>query len=63
MGEWYLNEKCVGKTLGEITEGGAVVTELPLVEPCCLAEPEITCYYSDKPSKTTCNGSPTIDKG
>mmetsp|Transcript_33857 Transcript_33857/g.51034 ORF Transcript_33857/g.51034 Transcript_33857/m.51034 type:complete len:256 (+) Transcript_33857:69-836(+) len=64
MGEWYLNEKCVGKTLGEIVEDGAEATELPLVEPCCLMEPEITCYYSDKPSKTIkCKESPTIDKG
>lgn len=62
MGEWFLDEKCVGKTksdiLGNENDGG-----LALVEKCCLAEPKIQCWYSDKPSKLPlCKKSPTIDK-
>jgi hypothetical protein len=30
---------------------------------CCLAQPNITCSYSDKPSKIPCRDSPPIDKG
>ena len=30
---------------------------------CCLANPNITCWYRDKPSLNPCKGSPPIDKG
>lgn len=30
---------------------------------CCLPQPNITCFYRDKPSKIPCRDSPPIDKG
>ena len=53
MGEWFLDKQCVGKTKSEIGD----------VPSCCLKEPAITCYYSDKPSKIRCDDSPRLDKG
>lgn len=61
MGEWYLNEKCIGETKGTIA--GNTTSPLALIQPCCLADAAITCHYKDKPSKIPCNDSPPIDKG
>ena len=64
MGEWYVNSKCVGKTRGTIFgEEREIFLETPLVEPCCLVEPDIICHYSDKQSKISCKDSLSIDKG
>ncbi|KAL3905894.1 MAG: hypothetical protein SGILL_009494 [Bacillariaceae sp.] len=30
---------------------------------CCLAQPNITCHYKDKPSKIPCHNSPTVVEG
>lgn len=66
MGEWYLNERCIGKEVHEIIDGNSGNSESNadglLVGQCCSAEPQITCYYADKPSKVPCNDSPTIDR-
>jgi hypothetical protein len=56
MGEWYVKESCLGKTVQEI--GGDNVRES-----CCAAEALISCHYRDKPSKIPCKDSPPIDKG
>jgi hypothetical protein len=58
MGEWFVNDQCVGKKAHEIAsaEGGSLSN-------CCSAEPIITCYFRDKPSKVPCPDSPSIDKG
>ena len=53
MGEWFLDDRCAGKTKNQIGH----------VPDCCLAEPAITCHYRDKPSKIPCPGKPVIDKG
>jgi len=53
VGFWYLNERCIGKTLNEI--GGNANT-------CCLAEPNVVCHYRDKPSVIPCKDSRPIDK-
>jgi len=54
MGEWYLNEQCIGKQAQDVAHGS-------LVSDCCSAEPLITCHYKDKPSKIPCRDSPNID--
>jgi hypothetical protein len=61
MAEWYLNDKCVNKTLSEIVEGegGSGITG----DGCCAAAPIVSCHYRDKPSKIPCRDSPPIDKG
>jgi hypothetical protein len=65
LGEWYLNDKCVGKEAHEIS--GAESEEKGkskygiLSNHCCSAEPIITCHYRDKPSKIPCPNSPSID--
>jgi hypothetical protein len=62
MGEWYLQDKCVGSTVPQIT-GKETVSNGGLLDSCCAAEPIITCHYRDKPSKIPCKDSPPIDKG
>ena len=62
LGEWYLKDECVAKTGSDILGDGTTVEHGSLVEPCCSAEPIITCFYKDKPSKIPCNDSPPIDK-
>jgi hypothetical protein len=65
LGEWYLNDRCVGKEAREIS--GAESEEKGkskygiLSNHCCSAEPIITCHYRDKPSKIPCPNSPSID--
>jgi hypothetical protein len=54
LGEWYTSPKA-----GLELSADSTCTGLD----CCLVKPEITCHYSDKPSKIPCNDSPTIDKG
>lgn len=63
LGEWYVKDKCVGKTATDILGGSSSLEKLALVEPCCAAEPIFSCHYQDKPSKLPCKGSPNIDKG
>lgn len=55
MGEWYVNDQCVGKTANETAGDGRSLSD------CCSAKPIITCYYRDKPSKVPCPDSPLID--
>ena len=61
MGEWYLNDKCAdGKDLHVILGGNSKFGVVS--NHCCSAEPIITCFYQDKPSKIPCPDSPFIDK-
>ncbi|KAL9188758.1 hypothetical protein ACHAXT_007136 [Thalassiosira profunda] len=58
MGEWYMQDECVGKEAHEINGGD------DLAKHCCSAEPLITCHYRDKPSKIPCPDAPLItEKG
>eukprot|EP00536_Pseudo-nitzschia_multiseries_P007915 jgi/Psemu1/305317/fgenesh1_kg.191_\ len=52
LGEWYVMEK------NQITTDSA--STCVGIE-CCLAVPNITCHFSDKPSKIPCLDSPRID--
>jgi len=62
LGEWYVNDACVGTTVHEILGGeSSSVGVAPLVEPCCAIEPLFSCHYRDKPSKLPCKTSPPID--
>jgi hypothetical protein len=63
MGKWHVNENCVAKKSADIS--GLIDSDevAPLIEPCCLLEPEIICHYSDKPSIIPCMDSPPIDEG
>lgn len=73
MGEWFVNEKCIGVKKQDIlsldndnpedtaADGGD--EPLAVANRCCLAEPKIQCHYRDKPSKIPlCKKSPPIDK-
>ncbi|KAL7453075.1 hypothetical protein ACHAWC_004763 [Mediolabrus comicus] len=62
LGEWYVNEQCVGKSADDILGGSELPEGMPLVEPCCAAEALFSCHYKDKPSKLPCKESGTIDK-
>ena len=72
MGQWYVDDKCISKTRDSILtvdptseengENNAVSNHL-IIEPCCLAEPNIVCHYRDKPSIIPCTESDPIDKG
>jgi len=59
MGEWYLKQQCIGKEARGIME--ATGAHGDLIQPCCSAEPIITCHFIDKPSKIPCPDSPKID--
>ncbi|KAL7429074.1 hypothetical protein ACHAXM_001525 [Skeletonema potamos] len=59
IGQWYVQEACVGKHYNEIVGGDSSV---PLSTHCCLAEPLVKCHYKDKPSKIPCNDSPLLDQ-
>lgn len=67
MGNWYLNDKCIGSTADKIRGGQAVDSDKrklgDLLQPCCSKEPLISCFYRDKPSIVKCNDSPNLDKG
>eukprot|EP00581_Thalassiosira_minuscula_P007713 CAMPEP_0183709788 /NCGR_PEP_ID=MMETSP0737-20130205/5760_1 /TAXON_ID=385413 /ORGANISM="Thalassiosira miniscula, Strain CCMP1093" /LENGTH=569 /DNA_ID=CAMNT_0025937981 /DNA_START=346 /DNA_END=2051 /DNA_ORIENTATION=- len=62
LGEWYVTDKCVGKTAQNILGSGVALDGTVLVEPCCAREPIFSCHYRDKPSKLPCKSSPPIDK-
>jgi hypothetical protein len=51
LGEWYLQERCINKSVNEFN-----------MEGCCSAEALYQCHYRDKPSKEACKKSPPIDK-
>jgi Nucleotide-diphospho-sugar transferase len=55
MGEWYLKPECAGRSARDIRGGVSV-------DGCCSFQPEVTCYYRDKPSKIPCREFPPIDK-
>ena len=57
MGEWFVDEKCVSKSVEEmeLEDGKDVPSQ------CCSAEPILKCHYRDKPSKNSCKDSPPID--
>lgn len=62
MGEWYVNEQCVHKSLKEIP--GLDPTDKDSYEStCCSAEPLFKCHFRDKASKFPCHDSPNIDAG
>jgi hypothetical protein len=66
LGEWYVNDQCIGKDVHEITgiaggEGG-VMKNGTLSANCCSAEPLFKCHYRDKPSKIPCPDSPYTTK-
>ena len=66
MGEWYLQNTCIGSTKDKILRGKADevgTTSTTMTALCCSTEPLITCHYRDKPSKIPCKDSPPIDKG
>lgn len=52
MGQWYVQESCIGETLSSL--------QFPASQ-CCTAEPLIKCHYRDKPSSIPCKDSPLID--
>ncbi len=68
MGQWYVNDSCIGSTKASILksdeeDGEVISSQDVLFEPCCLPEPNIVCHYRDKPSKIPCRDKEPIDKG
>lgn len=62
FGEWHLQEACVAKTADDIKKINTGTDDINIVNTCCSLEPLIVCHYKDKPSKSSCNDSPSIDK-
>jgi len=63
LGQWFVNEQCVGKNAEEILGGVEIQTGIPLFEPCCAAEALVSCHYKDKASVNSCKGKgENIDK-
>ena len=72
MGEWYVQEACVHKTVPDILGSTSTTTttttvtvqqQEQFISTCCSKEPIISCHYRDKPSVIPCKDSPPIDKG
>ena len=63
MGEWYVDDQCVGKTTHEIaSESLASTTPVGgLTEHCCLGTANFKCHFRDKPSLHNCRDSPALD--
>jgi hypothetical protein len=61
LGEWFLEDRCIQKTVQEMLPGSTNTTDL---QPrCCSAKAIVTCHYRDKPSIIPCHGSPAVEKG
>jgi hypothetical protein len=54
LGEWYTTGPEDGMTAASDCSG---------LDCYCLSEPNITCHYSDKPSKIPCRSSPAVVEG
>eukprot|EP00979_Chaetoceros_neogracilis_P002960 scaffold493_cov258-Chaetoceros_neogracile.AAC.8 len=63
MGQWYTNDACIAHTKNDIMGNHDMAEGDSLLEPCCLAEPNIVCHYRDKPSKIPCRDVDPIDEG
>jgi Nucleotide-diphospho-sugar transferase len=65
LGYWYISPTCLDEsyqpTYYNNSATGTVENQLDIA--CCVARPEPTCHYRDKPSKIPCTQSPGIDKG
>ena len=65
MGEWYVNDQCIGKTLNDIQSPSGTSSEqdvASLSEACCSSSPNFQCHYRDKPSLHDCSTSPALDQ-
>mmetsp|Transcript_1224 Transcript_1224/g.2043 ORF Transcript_1224/g.2043 Transcript_1224/m.2043 type:complete len:628 (-) Transcript_1224:58-1941(-) len=64
IGQWFVNEQCVGKKVEEILGSSEMQAGTSLlVEPCCAAEALVSCHYTDKPHVPSCKGKgENIDK-
>ena len=60
MGEWYVNDKCIGSTTEKILGMDSPREKGSLLAHCCAAEPIFSCHYKDKPSKEPCPFAPNI---
>ena len=73
MGEWFVHDKCIAKRTKEIQAYATTTTTTTTTtkndlsfdfgKTCCLVEPNITCWYRDKPSKKPCKTSEGLDGG
>lgn len=63
MGEWYVNDQCVGKKAHEIATNDTSSDSIRILTPaCCSAQPDFQCHFRDKPSLHDCSQSPPLDK-
>jgi len=64
MGMWYMEDKCVDHTVGEVMQNGNYdEVSFSLIDACCSAEPLLSCHYRDKPSVIDCSDKEPKDKG
>jgi hypothetical protein len=54
MGEWYVENKCVGSNASSILSSSPTAM---LITSCCAAKPLITCHLGDRPSVVECKAS------
>jgi len=63
MGEWYVKDECVHKSVSDVSSLLDTTTSHPFRAACCSSEPLFSCHYRDKPSREPCHDSPPIDEG
>lgn len=63
LGQWFVEEQCVGKNAEEILGSDEIKEGASLVQPCCAVEALVSCHYPDKPCVRSCQGKGgNIDK-
>ena len=62
MGEWYVEERCIGSNATSILNSTRI-RRGSLISACCSARPFISCHYGNKPSLIRCNASHVIPLG
>jgi Nucleotide-diphospho-sugar transferase len=62
MGEWYVQERCIGNNSTSIL-GSKRTRRESLIAPCCSAKPLISCHYGNMPSLSVCKNNHRIPLG
>jgi hypothetical protein len=61
MGDWYVKDKCVGRTAAKI-RNISKSKKIDIGGTCCKANPKVKCHYKDIPSRIPCKDSPALEK-
>ena len=61
MGEWYVEEKCIGGKSSPLVKSSKK-DPASLMSSCCAVKPLVSCHFADKPSVKKCKGREMSNK-